>query len=129
MIARRQQVPFWSAQRGILFLVDIFCGYGERPSRVILFSMMLIVLFAILYFFLGVQGPGGTIVFSPQAGFLDNLLQLGRSVYFSVVTFTTLGYGDIVPLGAARAAAALEAFIGSFTLALFVVVFVKKMTR
>lgn len=129
MIARRQQVPFWSARRGTLFLVDLFCGYGERPARVILFSMALIVLFAFLYFLVGVKGPDGTIVFSLQAGLLENLLQLGRSVYFSVVTFTTLGYGDIVPLGAARVAAALEAFIGSFTLALFVVVFVKKMTR
>jgi hypothetical protein len=46
-----------------------------------------------------------------------------------VVTFTTLGYGDIVPLGLARPLAAFEAFVGSFTMALFVVVFVKKMTR
>ncbi len=52
-----------------------------------------------------------------------------NSIYFSVVTFTTLGYGDISPLGFARFIAAFEAFMGSFTMALFVVVFVKKMTR
>ena len=50
-------------------------------------------------------------------------------MYFSVVTFTTLGYGDLVPVGPSRVIAAIEAFVGSFTLALFVVVFVKKMTR
>ncbi len=52
-----------------------------------------------------------------------------NSIYFSVVTFTTLGYGDISPHGFARFIAAFEAFMGSFTMALFVVVFVKKMTR
>jgi len=60
---------------------------------------------------------------------LANLLSLLNCLYFSVVTFTTLGYGDMVPVGAARALAAFEAFTGSFTMALFVVVFVKKMTR
>ena len=48
---------------------------------------------------------------------------------YSVVTFTTLGYGDFTPVGLSRIFAAFEAFTGSFTLALFVVVFVKKMTR
>ena len=47
-----------------------------------------------------------------------------------MVTYTTLGYGDITPaLGVSRFLAAFEALIGGFTLALFVVVFVKKMTR
>jgi voltage-gated potassium channel Kch len=57
------------------------------------------------------------------------MLEFFNSLYFSVVTFTTLGYGDISPVGVARFIAACEAFLGSFTMALFVVVFVKKMTR
>ena len=56
-------------------------------------------------------------------------MTLIKLMYFSVVTFTTLGYGDLVPVGPSRIIAAIEAFAGSFTLALFVVVFVKKMTR
>ncbi|WP_373689732.1 ion channel [Rheinheimera sp.] len=40
-----------------------------------------------------------------------------------------MGYGDITPIGVSRLVAAVEAFTGSFTIALFVVVFVKKMTR
>jgi len=50
-------------------------------------------------------------------------------LYFSVATFTTLGYGDMSPVGISRLIAASEAFLGAFILALFVVVFVKKMTR
>jgi hypothetical protein len=53
----------------------------------------------------------------------------GARLFFSVVTFTTLGYGDIAPFGWSRAVAALEAFVDSFAMALFDVVFVKKMTR
>ncbi|WP_370659884.1 ion channel [Paraglaciecola algarum] len=43
-----------------------------------------------------------------------------------MVTFTTLSYGDFIPVGTSRAIAAIEAFIGSFTIALFIGLFVKK---
>ena len=33
------------------------------------------------------------------------------SIYFSIVTFTTLGYGDIQPIGHYRIFAAIEAFV------------------
>jgi len=64
-----------------------------------------------------------------ENSFQSNLSALLNSFYFSVVTFTTLGYGDITPIGFSRLIAAIEAFCGSFSLALFVVVFVKRMTR
>jgi len=37
--------------------------------------------------------------------------------------------GDFNPMGISRTIAVIEAFTGSFTIALFVVVFVKKITR
>jgi hypothetical protein len=36
---------------------------------------------------------------------------LGRDLYFSAVTFTTLGYGDCAPEGVTRAFAAFEALL------------------
>ncbi len=129
MIMRRKQLPKWSFNRIISRLVDVFCGYGERPLRVILFSVSLITLFAALYFFSGLPFSGESLAFNPHISLLENIKTFLGALYFSVVTFTTLGYGDIAPIGIARALAALEAFLGSFTLALFVVVFVKKMTR
>jgi hypothetical protein len=44
-----------------------------------------------------------------------------RALYFSVVTITTLGFGDIVPItDRARLSVALEAFLGIVTIGLFV---------
>jgi hypothetical protein len=37
---------------------------------------------------------------------------LFEALYYSGITFTTVGYGDIVPMGAARYLAMTEAFCG-----------------
>lgn len=128
MTYRRYQMPRTSYKRWISKAVDIFCGYGESPLRVVIFSLAFIFICALAYFFLGTaaQNP---IYPDITTGFAGFALEFLNAVYFSVVTFTTLGYGDISPSGIARLIAAFEAFLGSFTMALFVVVFVKKMTR
>jgi len=129
MLMRRMQLPRWSARRAVSWLIDLFCGYGERPLNVVLFSMAQVLLFACAYWLIGVQQGEQTLAYAATQSPWVNAQELAACLYYSVVTFTTLGYGDIVPLGWARALAALEAFVGSFTMALFVVVFVKKMTR
>ncbi|MDA0129592.1 ion channel [Vibrio sp. MarTm2] len=124
---RRYQMPRLSMKRWISKSVDMFCGYGEDPLRVVLFSILLIFVCAMAYFFLDTTGAHP--IYEGVTGWQFYLLEFFNSLYFSVVTFTTLGYGDISPVGVARFIAAFEAFLGSFTMALFVVVFVKKMTR
>ncbi len=128
-VMRRMQMRRWSKQWCWSKLVDLLCGYGESPDRLVAFSLLVILGWAVLYFLVGVSGPGGRLGWNPAAGWADNLNALLNCAYYSVVTFTTLGYGDITPTGAARAFAALEAFIGAFSISLFVVVFVRKMTR
>lgn len=129
LIMRRLQLPKYSVKRVTSKFVDLFCGYGEKPLNVIGFSMTLIFVCSLAYFLLGVQANGEFTAFNFGHSFSKNLYNFASCLYFSVVTFTTLGYGDITPVGLSRFVAALEAFSGSFTLALFVVVFVKKMTR
>ncbi len=129
MVLRRMGLPKGSFERLFSGLVDNVCGYGEKPIRVILFSGLLVFFCSLVYYFAGIQDGGVVIQYQPESGLASNVIGWLDSLYFSVVTFTTLGYGDLIPLGFSRIIAAFEAFIGSFSLALFVVVFVKKMTR
>ena len=110
-------------------LVDLISGYGEKPKRVISFSIGLIVLYSFIYMIFGVQEGDQPIGFYASHSLSENIGHWLGTLYYSVVTFTTLGYGDITPIGISRFFAALEAFTGSFAMALFVVIFVKKMTR
>ncbi|MBO2630024.1 ion channel [Shewanella algae] len=126
---RRHLLPKWSGRRMLSKLIDLFCGYGEDPLRVVIFSLALVFVCAFIYCFTGVSYDGRIHQFAPGRAITDYLSLFGNCLYYSVVTFTTLGYGDFTPVGFSRAVAAIEAFTGSFTIALFVVVFVKKMTR
>ncbi|MBI3371528.1 MAG: pentapeptide repeat-containing protein [Betaproteobacteria bacterium] len=128
-VMRRMQMRLFSGEWAWSKLVDLLCGYGEDTVRVIAFSLVVILGSAVLYFLLGVRGPDGMLLLDPAAGLKENLLQFLTCVYYSVITFTTVGYGDIYPVGVSRVVAALEAFTGAFSISLFVVVFVRKMTR
>lgn len=126
---RRFSKPLFSRQRFFSWFFDRLCGYGEKPRRLIAFSLFFITLCAIGYFFIGVHDGHTVAVFNASHSIWENLTQFGECLYFSVVTFTTLGYGDITPAGFGRLIAAVEAFTGSFTIALYVVVFVRRMSH
>jgi len=83
----------------------LWWGYGERPARI--FGISILTIFGgagIYYLFGGFKTQG----------------DLPTSIYFSIVTFTTLGYGDVVQTGAVRFVACLEAFIGAMNMAMLV---------
>ena len=62
-------------------------------------------LFALGYFALTQNPEFGEILPSHRLGFLD-------FVYFSAVTYTTVGFGDFVPTGAIRFLTGMEALTG-----------------
>ena len=79
--------------------------------------LLLAFLWAILYQFLEVLIPGSFsgMVSGPEQDHFD------RFVYFSLVTLTTLGYGDISPkTSLAGILATLEAVVGVFYIAILV---------
>jgi len=129
MQMRRLKFPLNDWHRYFFYIIELFSGYGERPLRVIMFSLLVVFGCALLYYFLGIQDGSRLIQYQEGLAPSQIVADLRDCVYYSVVTFTTLGYGDIVPIGNARILASIEAFVGSFSIALFVVVFVKKMAR
>jgi len=93
------------------WVIKLLCGYGEKPERVVISALVIIFGLAIAYRF------GG--------------LSLPYSIYYSVVSFTAVGYGSWVPEPTewAKGIGAAEAIIGVFMMALFLVTFTRKMTR
>jgi hypothetical protein len=67
-------------------------------------AMITVVAFAIVFLSLTHSGIG-LVEQNHEISFLDSL-------YFSIVTFTSLGYGDIVPVGYGRLFASLEVVAG-----------------
>jgi uncharacterized protein YjbI with pentapeptide repeats len=123
-----------------LELYRIMAGYGEKPQLVIRNSLLVILVVAALFFFCGVARVGTELPPEENPDIIDysldsfafnteTLKDFGYCLYYSVVTFTTLGYGDIHPLGYSHALASAEALTGAFFMALFVVVFARKMMR
>ncbi len=101
-------------------LYSAVCGYGEKPYRVITSSMIIILIFGFIYmFFSGLESST-----TYELKWYDNF-------YFSVVTFTTLGFGDIHPSDnvAVKICAMIESFTGAFMIALFVLTFGRRMLR
>ena len=100
------------------FLNGIF-GYGIQPSKVIISAIFIITLFAFLF-----MNPGISNVVGIEEITSNNFFDC---IYFSTITFTTLGYGDFRPLeGLGRILAGSEAFIGAFMMALFVYTFARR---
>jgi hypothetical protein len=74
--------------------------------------LLFAIIWALIYQNLDLLKPGSFYI-SEQ----DDILQGFPFMYFSLVTITTLGYGDIHPISpAARSAASLEALIGQIYL-------------
>ena len=113
---------------GSIFL-DVLCGYGEKPGRIIFSSLAWIFFNSIMYFILGIEKGVVDVGLSLQAGYSQNVITFLNCAYFSFVTFTTLGYGDLHPVGITKAFATIEAFTGAFMLALFVLTMGRRMMR
>jgi voltage-gated potassium channel Kch len=96
-------------------------GFLERMSKqsyTELFSiwLSLVGIFAMLYFILTILHPAHGISVNPQLHILYKLLD---SLYFSIVTATTTGYGDMVPYGFSKALACLQIVIAFGTFSIF----------
>ncbi len=95
-------------------------GYGEKPHRALVAGGLVIAVWTLLcYANSGIQHETFS-AFGPT---------LKQSLYFSIVTFTTLGYGDFSPSPDFQMWAAAEALIGAALMAVFIVCLTRKYIR
>jgi voltage-gated potassium channel Kch len=105
--------------RAELFFYWATSGFGIRPLRVVGMGVVLVFSFALLYLLLGgVVTPEGEAATS-----------FGDAVYFSGVTFATIGYGDLLPATHVRGVALAEGALGVITMSYFVIVLSNRLTK
>lgn len=78
---------------------------------------VLAAVFAMAYALLAVFAPAHA---PQQLVGLQPLPLFGNSLYYSIITSTTTGYGDIVPMGFSKALSSVQALVGFFLLAILV---------
>lgn len=82
-----------------------------------LFSLWLgiIFIFGMYFFILTLLFPAHGVSIDPELSLVSTLLEC---MYFSVMTATTTGYGDLIPHGFSRALACVEVVLafGTFTI-------------
>jgi uncharacterized protein YjbI with pentapeptide repeats len=100
-------------------------GYGERIPRIIGWALVVIFGCTAYYAHYGIVESAAANI-SSQLAVTHNPWDC---LYFSIITFTTVGYGDLVPAGNLRLMAGVEALIGAFLVASFVVAMARRFTR
>jgi uncharacterized protein YjbI with pentapeptide repeats len=105
-------------------LLNLITGYGERPLNILIWWISIIFGYAfIYYFFNGIYNSIANNIISYNPNFLETL-------YFSINTFMTLSFGDLVPKsGFFQIFSSFEALLGAIFMALFIFVFARKMIR
>jgi len=123
MECRRKGAKWFSVERFWLGVYKWLCGgYGEKPVWILGLVAGTIVVWALLFaLVVGIREEHTTC---------RGLAALGKGLYLSVVSFTTLGMGDLRAVGwVGQALVGAEALTGAFLMALFVVCFARKAIR
>jgi len=95
----------------------IITGYGVKPSRMLLIGLFVSLTFSLIYYIVGNPGT--------DHGF-------ATSLYYSLTTFATLGYGDLHYTEVQwilRLVSTLEAVTGAIVIAAFVAVMARKVIK
>jgi hypothetical protein len=118
-LVRGREMNLAWRRRAELWLYWAVAGFGHRPFRVVGMAAVMVLLFGLAFWSVGGVVASGS---REPAGLAD-------CVYFSGVTFATIGYGDFVPSPAVRPIALVEGFVGALTMGFFVAVLANRLRR
>jgi len=120
------------------WIFNFSIGYGEKPSRALRMLLTLTFVFAFLYMFIDIKVGNqivnydlgiGTYIFSIEY-WKELLRDFGNCFYFSLVTLSTVGYGDITPAnGWGKFVSGVEMFLGVTFVGAWTATLLRKMIK
>lgn len=120
MVAKRKINKRSNPKRWLSYIFgDLLCKYGTSYTRVFLWAALIVVICGVLL------DANKSLLYNNQTVEAT----LPDALYFSLVTFTTLGYGDFHAIGFMRFVAGLESFMGVFLMSLFTVIVGRRIIR
>jgi len=120
------------------YVFDFIGRYATNPIRVLANMLLAYLGFSIIYFVFSISDrlekighviAGGTGTLPLNDSHLTILEAFGNSLYYSGITFFTVGYGDYFAGGMLKPVAVFEGFTGVFLMSYFTVAFVRKILR
>jgi hypothetical protein len=111
------------------YVFDYIGRYGTDPVRVLMNVVLTVFIYASLFYSVTEFVPRYGTVASTLPPELNHLHDFWNDLYFSAITFFTVGYGDYFAEGYLKFLAALEGFSGVFLMSYFTVAFVRKILR
>ncbi|MCG8539069.1 MAG: potassium channel family protein [Clostridia bacterium] len=106
-------------------IVGLITGHFISPFRIFLLSIIVILIFSIIYLYTGFEIVDGDYIrYYPSFSFGLTTKHFWKAVYLSVITFSTVGYGNVIPCGFGEVFACIEmifgvAYFGLFTGTIF----------
>lgn len=110
-------------------------GYGERPWNILLITILIISVFAFLYMFVGIRTLDYKIIGIDLTNIKDysffEIVSMYIDLwYFSMITFSTVGYGDMIATTLiGKILVTIEVFFGVTIGATWASVVIKRMIR
>ena len=117
-------------------------GYFTKAERVLFSIFCVLILFFFAYTLaividnkeLGNLKIGNTfiseILYNKNIPAVEKVKKVfGNIIYFNLVTYTTLGYGDIIPTGILKLVSGIESLLGTILNTVLLIVLTRKMLR
>jgi hypothetical protein len=105
--------------------MELSSGYGYRPLRTVLSSLVIWMFFAILYWLISTYANGGLRLLNGEI--ISGLKGFGYAAYFSLITFTTTAFGDIIPIGFwTKLIAGIQTLLGISFMSIFIFALTKR---